>query len=73
MPGRFELKGIKYMNNLKSDRFQEPRMFTMQQIRNMFFALINQSMHSERTSTAEKRLDDINAECRRLDETDKQM
>ena len=39
----------------------------------MFFALLNQSMQNDRTSTAESRLDKMHAECVRLAETDAQM
>ena len=45
----------------------------MQQVRNMFFALMNQSMQNDRTVTAETRLDKMHAECIRLDETDKAL
>ena len=48
-------------------------MFTMQQVRNMFFALLNQSMQNDRAITAESRLDKIDTECVRLDETDKAL
>ena len=73
VPGRFESRDVKFKNNLKSERFQEPRMFTMQQVRNMFFALLNQSMQNDRAATAEGRLDKMHQECVRLDETDQAL
>ena len=48
-------------------------MFTMQQVRNMFFALLNQSMQNDRAATAEGRLDKMHQECVRLDETDQAL
>ena len=36
-----ESRYAKYAANLKSERFQEPRMFTMEQIRNISFACLN--------------------------------
>ena len=45
-------------------------MFTMNQIRNMFYAMLNQSMEITRTTAAEDRLDKFDVECARLDATD---
>ena len=45
----------------------------MQQVRNMFFALLNQSMQNERMDNAEGRLDKINTENLRLDQVDRQL
>ena len=36
-----ESKNAKYMVNVRSERFQEPRMFTMEKIRNITFAMLN--------------------------------
>lgn len=68
--GRFEQKDASFLHNLKTERFQEPRMFTMNQIRNMFYAMLNQSMEITRTTAAEDRLDKFDVECARLDATD---
>ena len=43
-----ESKKAKFVENLKSERFQEPRMFTMDQIRNMVYSCLNQSTAIER-------------------------
>ena len=48
-------------------------MFTMNQIRNMFYAMLNQSMEITRTTTAEERLDQFDIDCARLDATDKEL
>ena len=48
-------------------------MFTMNQIRNMFYAMLNQSMEITRTTAAEERLDKFDIECARLDATDKEL
>ena len=53
--GKFESTRAKYLANLKSERFKEPRMFTMEQIRNMVFALIDQSTLNDRVSLNESR------------------
>ena len=53
--GKFESTRAKYLANLKSERFREPRMFTMEQIRNMVFALIDQSTLNDRVSLNESR------------------
>lgn len=73
VPGRFESAGSKIIDNLSSERWQEPRMFTMQQMRNIFFAMQNQSMQNTRMQTAESRLDKFNTECTRLEEMDRQI
>ena len=48
-------------------------MFTMQQMRNMFFALQNQSMQNERVTTAERRLDKKDSECILLEQMDRKL
>lgn len=48
-------------------------MFTMNQIRNMFYAMLNQSMEITRTTATEDRLDKLDIECARLDATDKEL
>ena len=48
-------------------------MFTMQQMRNMFFALQNQSMQNERVTTAEQRLDKKDSECILLEQMDRKL
>ena len=40
---KFERSNVPFAKNLESERFQEPRMFTMKQIRNMIHAVTNQS------------------------------
>ena len=46
-------------------------MFTMEQIRNITFALINQSTLNDRVKVAEKKLVNVHANTIRLDEIDK--
>ena len=52
---KFECKSAGYMSNLDSQRFKEPRMFTMKQIRNIAFACLNQSTLNERMKLSEMR------------------
>ena len=40
---KFERDNVPFVKNLDSERFQEPRMFTMKQIRNIIHAVSNQS------------------------------
>ena len=58
---------------MKQERFREPRMFTMEQIRNITFALINQSTLNDRVKVSEKKLVNVHANTIRLDEIDKQL
>ena len=53
--GKFESSKAKYLTNLKTERFKEPRMFTMEQIRNMVFAVMDQSTLNDRVSLNESR------------------
>ena len=48
-------------------------MFTMKQIRNVFFACLNHSTLALRVGTNEKRHKTLDETCARLDEVDKQM
>ena len=48
-------------------------MFTMEQIRNMFFGLLNQSAAFTRLQESEQKLIKINKTCIALDEIDKQI
>ena len=70
---KFESKNQRYMHNMDEDRFREPRMFTMEQIRNITFALINQSTLNDRMKTAENKLVNVHTKTIRLDEVDKQL
>lgn len=70
---KFEAKNNRYKHNLKEDRFKEPRMFTMEQLRNITFALINQSTLNERVRVSEKKIVKVNATTIELDEMDKQL
>ena len=58
---------------MSSGRFKEPRMFTMQQIRNMVFAIVNQSTLAQRVAANEDRHDKVDQTCKQLDEADKQL
>ena len=68
-----ENKKAKYLRNLKSERFSEPRMFTMQQIRNITFAVLNQSTLNDRVTRNEKHLVKTYDTCLDLDRIDKQI
>lgn len=70
---KFENKKSRIGSKLKTERFQEPRMFTMEQIRNITFACMNQSTLNDRVERAEKKLVKTNFACIRLDEMDKQI
>lgn len=48
-------------------------MFTMEQIRNMFFGLLNQSAAFKRLQESEQKLIKVNKTCIALDEIDKQI
>ena len=50
-----ESRHAKYAANLHTERFQEPRMFTMEQIRNISFACLNQSTLNDRVQLGETR------------------
>ena len=70
--GKFESKKAKVLKkNLSDPRFQEPRMFTMEQIRNMVFGVLNQSTLNDRVAVSEERYVKIHSTCLRLDEIDK--
>ena len=66
-----EAKNNRYKKNLKEDRFKEPRMFTMEQIRNITFALINQSTLNERVRISEKKIVNVHNSTIALDVVDK--
>ena len=68
---KFESKRARYKNNMKTERFQEPRMFTMEQIRNISFACLNQSTLNDRMALQEERQVKIYKTCIKLDEIDK--
>ena len=70
---KFENKKSRYPKKLQSERFQEPRMFTMEQIRNITFACLNQSTMNDRVQLSEKKLVKMNFTCIRLDEMDRQI
>ena len=70
---KFESKKCQYSKNLKSERFQEPRMFTMGQIRNIIFAVLNQSTLNERIALNENRSVKVHKTCITLDVIDKQL
>ena len=46
-------------------------MFTMEQIRNMVFGVLNQSTLNDRVAVSEERYVKIHSTCLRLDEIDK--
>ena len=73
--GKFESKKAKVLKkNLAGEaKFKEPRMFTMEQIRNIVFGVMNQSTMNDRVSLSEKRFIKIHNTCLRLDEIDKQI
>ena len=73
--GKFESKKAKILkkNLLGEGRFKEPRMFTMEQIRNIVFGVVNQSTLNDRVSLTEQRFVKIHNTCLRLDEIDKQI
>ena len=64
-----ESRNSKYTANLKTERFQEPRMFTMEQIRNITFAVLNQSTLNDRMQLEESRYVKTYTTCLQLDET----
>ena len=66
-----ESKNARYTANLKTERFQEPRMFTMEQIRNISSAVLNQSTLNDRMQLSETRYVKTYNTCLELDETDK--
>ena len=45
----------------------------MQQIRNMVFAIVNQSTLAQRVATTEDRHDKVDETCKQLDETDQKL
>ena len=45
----------------------------MQQIRNMVFAIVNQSTLAQRVATTEDRHDKVDETCKHLDETDQKL
>ena len=68
--GKFESSKATYLNNLKSDRFKQPRMFTMEQIRNMVFALMDQSTINDRIKLNEHKYVSVYQTGLRLAEMD---
>jgi hypothetical protein len=70
---KFENKSAKYLKNLKTERFQEPRMFTMEQIRNISYACMNQSTLVDRVAFSEKKLVKLHNTTITLDVIDKQI
>ena len=68
---KFESKSAKYTRNMQSQRFKEPRMFTMEQIRNMVFAVMNQSTMADRMDLNEQRWQKVHNTTIKLDEIDK--
>ena len=67
---KFESKSANYMSNLNSERFTEPRMFTMKQIRNIAFACLNQSTLNERMKLSELRHQKQYLKSQELERTD---
>jgi len=65
-----ESDGVEYVSNLTTERFQEPRMFTMKQIRNVFFACLNQSTIVERVGDNELRHKRVDLTTKNLNEVD---
>jgi len=70
---RMESYSAKYMKNLESERFKEPRMFTMEQIRNVTFACLNQSTLNDRMKLQENRHAKIFQNCKSLEEMDQRL
>lgn len=70
---KFETKNSKYIKNLGSERFNEPRMFTMEQIRNITFACLNNSTIQDRVTLNEHRYVKVHKTCLQLDEIDRQL
>ena len=71
--GKFESSKATYTANLKTERFKLPRMFTMEQIRNMVFALMDQSTLNDRVSLNEKRYVKVHETGLRLGEMDENI
>ena len=71
--GKCEKDNSKIRKNIESERFQEPRMFTMAQIRNVIFACLNQSTAVQRISKTESHINKIHDTCLRLDEIDNML
>ena len=69
--GKCESRNNTFKHQFEERRFREPRMFTMEQIRNITFALINQSTLNDRMRVSEKKLVKLNSSTIRLDEVDK--
>jgi len=71
--GKFESRKARYKHNMKQERFREPRMFTMQQIRNICFSVLNQSTLNDRLTLNEERMVRVFKTTLHLDEIDKQI
>jgi hypothetical protein len=51
--GKCESVNCSFLGNLKTERFQEPRMFTMDQLRDIVYSCLNQSTTIERLNRSE--------------------
>lgn len=65
--------GCKYSQNIESERWTEPRMVTMKQVRNMVFSMLNQSKFNTDLSEVMKKADAIHDYTVKLNEQDRQL
>ena len=69
-PTKFERDNVPYIRNLDTERFQEPRMFTMKQIRNIVHAVTNQSQLEYRIQNNEDKHRKMNEKTMQLEQED---
>lgn len=70
---KFEKPTANYLDKMDSQVWQEPRMFTLQQLRNTFYALTHQSTFKYQLDQTMKETEALIKETIRLDVVDKQL
>lgn len=62
-----------YSANIESQEWQEPRMFTLKQVRNAVYSILNQSVFNEELNDVIKKAQSLHDYTQALNETDKQL